>query len=372
MVKCQVVMDAMERIAPRSLAEEWDNPGLLIGSPAQDIHRILVCLDMSETVLAQAIAADCDMIVAHHPLFFKPLRNLRTDLFPGRMLPEIFAHHIALYAAYTNLDIAAGGVNDVLAARIGLQALEPFAITYREELLKLAVYVPKDYAERVRDAITQAGAGYIGRYSACTFRTAGKGTFRPEAGTHPFLGKEGELAEVDEVRIETILPAKLQRPVVRAMLKAHPYEEAAYDLYPLKNEGKVESLGRIGFLPEAVSVEAFAHQVCAGLRANHVRLVQAGTRMVRKVALCSGSGAEFIGKAAFMGADAYVTGDVKYHDAQQAVNLGMHVIDAGHFATEYPIVPVLAERLCQLLAKTKGAVDIVMDKDSHDFFTVVS
>ena len=371
MVKCQVIMDAMEKIAPRSLAEDWDNPGLLAGSPAQEVNRVLVCLDVSEAIIDRAIAEGYDMILSHHPLIFHSMKQVRTDLPLGRMLQKLLAHGIAVFAAHTNLDIAAGGVNDVLAERIGLRELQPFAITQTGELVKLAVYVPAAQAAAVREAITQAGAGFIGNYSSCTFNVSGKGTFLPQAETHPFIGQPGRLDTVDEVRIETILPAKLQARIVRAMRKAHPYEEPAYDLYPLKNPGEIMSLGRVGFLPAPLPVEAFAQQVRQGLAASHVRLVRAGSRPVRKVALCSGSGAEFIAKAAYMGADAYVTGDVKYHDAQQAAALGMHVIDAGHFPTEFPVVGVLAERLRASLKAARGGVEITADDTACDFFEVV-
>lgn len=270
MLKCQVIMDAMEKIAPKRLAEEWDNPGLLIGSPAAEIHKVLVCLDVSEGVADRAIREGFDMIIAHHPVIFRAMKNLRTDLPQGRLVARLVRAGIAVFAAHTNLDIAAGGVNDVLAERIGLVEVKAFA---------------------------------------------------PEA--------KGE-------------------------------------------EMAIESLGRIGRLPEPVTVDEFAGKVRDNLAAGYVRLVRAGDRLIKKVALCSGAGAEFISKAAFLGADVYVTGDVKYHDAQQAFMQGIHVVDAGHFPTEYPVVPVLAERLKELLAKAKGGVEIDIDKKSHDFFEVIS
>ncbi len=371
MVKCQVIMDAMEAIAPKRLAEDWDNPGLLLGSPAQDIHHIHVCLDVSEAVIEAAIAQGADMIISHHPLIFHAVKQLRTDLPLGRMLQQLMENHIAVYAAHTNLDIAPGGVNDVLAGLLGLQEIHDFAVTGAEELEKLAVYVPHDHAEQVREAITAAGAGAIGRYTCCTFNVVGQGTFLPQADTHPFIGIPGRMERVDEVRIETILPAALERKVLRAMLRAHPYEEVAYDLYPLKNQGKSNSLGRMGILPDALTVQEFASRVCRALQTDYVRLVQAGSRRVKKVALCSGSGAEFISKASFMGADVYVTGDVKYHDAQQAASLGMHLIDAGHFATEFPMVPVLGRYLREEMQRQHRSVQISCDEQSQDFFSLV-
>lgn len=372
MVKCQVVMDIMEQIAPRSLAEDWDNPGLLVGDPEQEVHGILVCLDVSEAVVEEAMARKCDMIISHHPIIFQAVKKMRTDLPLGRLLQKLLVRRIAVYAAHTNLDIAAGGVNDVLAARIGLTDLEPFVSTAEEALVKLAVYVPAGYAEKVRSAVTVAGAGHIGGYSCCTFSVEGKGTFLPLEGTHPFIGERGILATTDEVRLETILPAHLEKQVVKAMLKAHPYEEAAYDLFPLRNKGRMESLGRMGRLSAPQMPESFARQVQRGLAADHVRLVRAGDRPIRKVAVCSGSGAEFIAKAAFLGADAYVTGDVKYHDAQRAVEAGMHVIDAGHFPTEFPIVAHLADRLRAELKEVRcTSVPVLADQAARDFFTVI-
>ena len=267
MVKCQVVMDVLEQLAPKRLAEDWDNPGLLVGAPNQNVRRILVCLDVSDKVVELAVACQADMIVAHHPLIFKGLKKIRTDLPLGARLQKLLKHDIAVAAAHTNLDIAVGGVNDVLAAAIGLEKLSTFVITSQEE------------------------------------------------------------------------------------------------------DGTMESLGRMGTLPSPQAVADFARQVREALPTEHVRLVDAGPRPVRKVALCSGSGAEFIQKAAFMGADVYVTGDVKYHEAQQAVELGMHVIDAGHFATEFPVVEVLRDKLAQGLSEQ--GVEVIADRESADFFQIV-
>lgn len=370
MVKCQVVMDIMEKLAPRRLAEDWDNVGLLLGSPAQEVRRILVCLEVREAIAERAIAESFDLIVAHHPLIFKGLKKIRRDLPEGRLLAKLIAADKAVFAAHTNLDIAGGGVNDILARRIGVSVEGALHITQRGELVKLAVYVPKEQAAAVRQAIVDAGAGHIGRYRACTFNVVGEGTFLPEAGTNPFIGQPGRLETVEEVRVETIFPAELEGRVLRAMRKAHPYEEVAYDLYPLRNPGQAESLGRIGSLPAPIAAAAFARQVKEGLGAAYVRLVQAGERQVKKVGLCSGSGAEFIDRAAMLGCDAFVTGDVRHHAAQRAVELGMHVIDAGHFATEQPVVPVLAEALREALAKTKGA-QVVADDRLEDFFSLI-
>lgn len=367
-VKCQVIMDAMERLAPRCLAEEWDNVGLLVGSPAQTVRKVLICLDVTEKNVGQAVDGGADLIIAHHPFIFKPLKNLRTDLPQGRLLRQLLRYDIAVFAAHTNLDIAGGGVNDVLAGLLGLEEVSTLAETFREELLKLAVFVPAAQADEVQAAIAKAGAGHIGNYSSCCFKTEGKGSFLPLSGTSPFIGRPGRLETVEEVKLETIVPEKLARRVVKAMLAAHPYEEAAYDLYPLKNAGRAQGLGRIGRLKEAVEAETFAREVKKALAARQVRLVKSGERKIKKAALCSGSGAEFIVKAAYAGADVLVTGDVKYHEAQKAQECGIHLIDAGHFATEMPVVEKLSAKLEEIGAKEKWQVEIICDKASEDVF----
>lgn len=371
MIKCQVAMDALEKIAPRYLAEDWDNVGLMTGSPAQDVHKIFVCLDVTQEVVLRALEAGCDMIVSHHPLIFKPIKNLRSDLPQGKLLQSIVENHLIVFSAHTNLDIADGGVNDVLAERIGLKNLRPFVPTEEEELIKLVVFVPEKQAAAVRTAIGDAGAGAIGNYSHCSFSAKGEGSFFPGEKTHPFIGNPGKMEKVEEVRVETILPLQLKNKVLRAMLKAHPYEEAAYDIYPLKNTGKTMSLGRFGELAEPVAIEKFAALIKKVLPVDGVRFVRGGMKMIKKVALCSGSGAEFITKAAYMGADVYVTGDVKYHEAQKAEQLGMHLIDAGHFGTEMPVVRVLADLLRQAAANGKWKIEVLADEESQDIFHTI-
>ena len=265
-MKCQTVIDMVERLAPKGLAEEWDNPGLLVGSPGQEVEKVLVCLDVSLPVVEYAIEQKADMIVAHHPLIFKGLRHVRTDLHDGRILRLLLSHDIAVYAAHTNLDIAAGGVNDVLAELVGLQETDSFVMTDCE---------------------------------------------------------------------------------------------------------KNASMGRIGYLPENKSLDEFVEQVKKGLGIKHLRLVRANGRPVRKVAVCSGSGAEFVAKAAFRGADVYLTGDVKYHDAQQAVQQNINLIDAGHFATEFPMVRALSVYLKKEAAELKKELCVIQDEMSRDFFEFV-
>ena len=370
-VSCQVVMEAMDKMAPRHLAESWDNVGLLVGNPAQSIAKILVCLDVTEVVVNHAIATGVNLIIAHHPLIFKPLPNLRTDSPQGKLLADILKADIAVFSAHTNLDIASNGVNDVLATRFQLQDLECLTSSYSEKLLKLAVFVPKDYVEVVRKAITTAGAGHIGNYSDCTYHSEGIGAFLPREGSSPFIGEQGKLTYTPEVKLETIMPERISKKVIKAMLKSHPYEAVAYDSYPLINSSEHLGLGRIGKLPSASTLGEFALVAKEVLGVNQVRIVGSLDKKVHKVAVCGGSGASLIKRAAFLGADVLVTGDLKYHEAQDAIALGLAVIDAGHYATELPVVVHLADYLRTCSANGKWNVDIDADDVSHDVFTVI-
>lgn len=369
-VKCQVIVEAMERLAPKYLAESWDNVGLLVGSPSQKVAKIAVTLDVTQAVVDQAIRDGIDLIITHHPVIFKPVTRIRTDLPQGQILSSLLKANIAVYAAHTNLDSAVGGVNDILAVKLGLQQAEPLAVSYTEKMNKLVVFVPKTHMEIVQRAIIEAGAGHIGNYSHCTFSSEGIGSFLPLDGAQPFIGECGTVHYEDEMRLETIVPDKISRRVIKAMLKAHPYEEVAYDMIQLANPGHVLGLGRVGQLAMPLPLADFIEQVKTALGREHVSVAGARDKMVKKVAVCGGSGAGFIPKAAFAGADVFITGDVKYHEAQDALAAGMAVIDAGHFATEQPVVSFVAEYLTAYGTKNKWAVEINVDIVNKDVFHI--
>ncbi|WP_196593131.1 Nif3-like dinuclear metal center hexameric protein [Pectinatus sottacetonis] len=371
MISCQTIIEAMEKIAPHNLAEEWDNPGLLIGDPAQKINKLIVCLDVNNNVINTALKEKCDMIISHHPFIFHPLKKIRTDLPQGKSIQTLLANNIAVFAAHTNLDSALGGINDYLCHLWGLHNTIPLNTASTEELIKLIVFVPVDYAEKVRLAIGKAGAGFVGKYSNCSFESNGTGHFLPLPGTNPFIGEIGKTASVNETKIETIFPAKIQSKVIKAMLKAHPYEEAAYELHSLKPTNIFTGLGRIGELSTAIDLEDFTAMIKNTLPVKNIRLVKSNNKKIKKAALCSGTGAEFINRAKFMGADIYITGDVKYHEAQKAQELNMNLIDAGHFGTEFPIVKYLAKKLETIATKNKWQIKVLHDKASVDPFTVI-
>lgn len=344
-VSCQSVINVLEKLAPPYQAEKWDRIGLQIGNPGQPVRRLFLSLDLDQQVLEEALHAQADMIVVHHTPFFKPLDRVRTDLPGGRLLAEIVRRGLILYAAHTNLDAAENGINDALAARLGLRQIEILGGGWKQKLYKIAVFVPASYVFQVQEALTSAGAGWIGQYSDCTFRVQGTGTFRPLEGTSPFIGSRGELSEVAEARLETIAPAEIVPEVIAAMKKAHPYEEVAYDIYPLLNEGKAAGLGRVGYLAENTTLLDFVQTVKTRLGVRNLRYCGEDNQQIVKVAVCGGAGASLLSRVISAQAQVFVTADIKYHQAQEALAHGLALIDAGHYATEQLIIPVLRQRL---------------------------
>lgn len=372
MVQVKDIMAVMEQLAPQNLAESWDRVGLSVGDPFHPVKKILVALDVTKEVIDEAIAQNTDMIVTHHPmLLFQKFDSITKDTPLGNKIFRLIEHGIAAFAAHTNLDIAKGGTNDVLAELIGLQNIALLEETSAQKLKKLVVYVPVDHAQQVRDAMCDAGAGHIGNYAKCTFGVRGEGTFLPLEGTHPYLGTEGTLEKADEIRIETILPETLTKKVVTAMLQAHPYEEVAYDIYPVEQTGKKEGIGRIGELPQPMEFTQFATMLKEKLHLDHIRVTGDGKKQICKVALCTGSGAEFLMPAYHMGADAYLTGDMKFHEAQKAVDTGICVADVTHYASEVLIVPVLQKALQQAAKANQWELEVVTScVDGQTFWTI--
>jgi dinuclear metal center YbgI/SA1388 family protein len=367
--RIQDLVGLVHSLYPPALAEEWDNVGLQVGEAAAELKSVLICLDPSEKALDAAVAAGAQAIVAHHPLLFRPLRSLVPADETSRILFRAVREGVAILCVHTNLDRGRNGLNDWLAARLGVAAARPLAAG--GELLKLVVFVPAGYESQVADALFASGAGEVGSYDRCSFRSSGTGTFRPGPGTTPFIGRAGETEAVRELRLETVLPREAAHRAVERMLKAHPYEEAAYDLIPLANRRSDVGLGRIGRLEQALPLGEFALQVKTALGANSLRLVGDAGRRVAKVALCGGSGSSLLAEAVRQGADVLVTGDVKYHEAKNAESQGIALIDGGHFATEQLMVAGLSAVL-RREAEKKG-LNVVfheMKGESDPFRTI--
>ncbi|OKP69525.1 Nif3-like dinuclear metal center hexameric protein [Paenibacillus helianthi] len=338
--KGQTVIGYMEQLAPKHLAEEWDNVGLQLGSLQKEITGVLVALDVNETVVDEAIVRGCNLIIAHHAIIFRPIKGIQTDTPMGRLYEKLIKNDIAVYISHTNLDVAEGGMNDWMAEALGIQEGSPIKDIHTEQLSKLVVFVPKDHHQKVLDAILNAGAGWIGNYSHCSFNIEGYGTFIPREGSDPFLGEQGKLEHAEEIRIETIVPLPIRNKVVQAMLKAHPYEEVAYDLYSMDLKGRSFGLGRVGKLKEPTTLGQFIETVKSGLQVDHVRVVGDLNRPIRKAAVMGGSGAKYYNSAIFKGADVLVTGDIDYHTAQDAALAGIALIDPGHNAEKIMKVKV--------------------------------
>lgn len=324
------IIQLFEQFAPKRFAMEGDKIGLLVGSLNQPIKNALVALDVTEEVVDEAIEKDVQLIISHHPLIYSPLKTIRTEDAYGKIITKLIKHDIAVYAAHTNLDVATGGVNDLLADRIGLKNTEVLVPTYEESLKKLVVYTPKDASESVRNALGDAGAGFIGNYSHCSFTASGIGRFLPGENTNPYIGQVCKLEEVNEERIETVFPENLERKVLKAMYQAHPYEEPAFDIYPLHIKGETFGLGRIGYLEKEITLKDFATYIKNVLDVNGVRVVGNLDDKVKKVAILGGDGGKYYKTAIFKGADVFITGDLYYHTAIDAKLDGLNIIDPGH------------------------------------------
>ena len=314
------------------MQESYDNVGLQVGDPDAEVQRALVCLDCTEAVVEEAAAKGCGLIISHHPVIFKGLKALTGTDHVQRTVMAALRQGIALYAIHTNLDNVIEGVNGEIARRLGLkpaQVLDPKP----GQLRKLVVFVPIDHADAVRDALFQAGAGHVGNYDECSFTVGGMGSFRPGPGSDPYLGEQGKRELASEFRIEVIYPVAKERAILKAMHGAHPYEEVAHDLLALENHHQGVGSGLIGEWEEPLDEPRFLARLKDVFRIPVVRHSPLLDRPVRRVAVCGGSGAFLIGRARAAGADAFITGDVKYHDFFLAER-DLLLADVGHYGSE--------------------------------------
>ena len=365
------VIGVLNQLCPPDLAEDWDNVGLQVGDPTVEVSKILLCLDAEETAIEEAKRCDAQLIIAHHPLIFRAIKRLSPLDMPGRILFQAIKENIAVASAHTNLDRAADGLNDWLAARLGLVESKPLEKPKTGQLYKLVVYVPRGHESAVMEAVFAAGAGQIGAYDRCSFRVSGTGSFRGNEDTVPFIGTAGEMEETEEVRLETIVPAANLTSVVNRMLKSHPYEEVAYDLIPLANQLSAVGLGRVGRLAQTSTLRNFADQVRSALNITSLRIVGHPDQKISKVAVCGGSGMSIYADAVRHGADCLVTGDIKFHEAQKARTEGMALIDAGHFATERIMVEELSRRMRAIFAERQFAIEVLELGTEEDPFVTL-
>lgn len=356
----QVVAGLVEKLAPKHYAVEGDKIGLQLGTLQKEIRKVLVALDVTDEVVEEAIRIDAELIVAHHAVIFRPLAKIDTSTPAGRLYEKLIKHDISVYISHTNLDTADGGLNDWLADLVGMETEGRSCLeeVHTDKLYKLAVFVPVSHHEQVLEALWRTGAGQIGRYSNCSFNIEGTGTFMPGEDAQPFIGSSGKLEKVKELRIETIVPYSVHRAVIQAMLKAHPYEEVAYDLYPMDLKGRSFGLGRAGKLIQPVTAGELAERCKQAFEVSAVRVVGNTDKLIRKAAVLGGSGAKYWRHASFAGADVLITGDIDYHTAHDALAAGLVLIDAGH-NIEKVMKPRLAQWLQARLKEGKHDTEVV-------------
>lgn len=343
-MRCERIVKIIEDWAPKSIAWEKDNVGLQVGSLRRDVSNILLCLDVNEDVVDEAVKRKCNLIISHHPLLFRPLKKLDVEKDKGsRIIEKLIKKDITLYSVHTNLDFTKEGVSFQLAKKLGLKN-QKFLQNLSSNQNKISVFVPINFADKVAEAMHNAGAGKSGEYSDCSFRSIGTGYFKGSEKSNPSFGVKGKLEKVDEVKIEVLVNSFDVSKVLAAMKQAHPYEEVAYDVYPLVNENVNYGMGVIGILENELSEKQFLNLVSKSLKIKNFRFTKGLNTKIKKIAVCGGSGSDLLDTAIKSGADAFVTADVKYHTFQDAENKIL-LIDAGHYETEIHALEEIKKRL---------------------------
>lgn len=326
------IISYLESVAPLSYQEPYDNSGLLVGSKGNNATGALLTIDVTEEIIDEAIKKKLNLVIAHHPVIFSGLKKLTGANSIERVVMKAIKHDIAIYAGHTNFDSVATGVNKKICDKIGLKncsVLSPVS----GGLKKLVYFVPTDHAEKVRQAIFEAGAGHIGNYDCCSYNLEGKGSFRAGEGASPFVGNIGKIHYEEEVRTETVFPKARQAEIISALLKTHPYEEVAFDIYPLDNKYPGAGMGMVGNLEKEEDALKFLKRIKKVFECGSVRHTAIIRKSVKRVALCGGSGSSMIGDAIRSKADIFITGDVKYHGFFDAENR-IIIADIGHYESE--------------------------------------
>lgn len=342
----------LEDWAPPGAAWEKDNVGLQIGSRRKRLKNILLCLELNEEVLSQAINKNCNFIFTHHPLIFNPIKKLDTEKDKQALLIEkLFKNDISVYSAHTNLDFTKDGVSFELAKVLGLKRIK-FLLNQESNQFKVAVFVPEENLKKVAEAVFNAGGGKIGEYEKCSFRLKGEGTFQGSALANPTLGKKEIFEKVSETRFEFIVDKWNISKVINALLNAHPYEEPAYDIYPLQNKNVNFGAGATGELENEMNISDFLSHVSKSLKTSNFRYCNGSKKKIKKVAVCGGACSDLLKYAISSGADAFITADIKYHAFQEAEGKILF-IDAGHYETEIFILNAVQQKIKKFITANK-------------------
>ena len=365
------IIKLMDRLAPRALAEKWDNVGLQVGQLDWPVKRVSIALDPLPEVVAAACADQTDLLITHHPLTLSPLEQIHFDSPIGKIIQQAAQNQLAIFTAHTNLDSASEGLNDLLAAKLDLRNLTRLMPVISSEECKLVIYAPVEHEQVVLQALFDAGAGKIGAYTNCSFRSRGKGTFKPDPTAQPFSGEPGHLSQVEELRIEAVVPKQDVHHVVKHVRQHHPYETMAYDVYPLQSIEPTEGLGCIGEFEKSIKLEQLADKAKRLMGLQNVRLAGRPDLTVIRAAVCSGSGGSLLPLFLKSDAQVFISGDWRYHDARQVEACDRGLIDIGHFASEHIMVKDLGRRLREELDKTDLAVKVEpIDIERDPFYSV--
>jgi dinuclear metal center YbgI/SA1388 family protein len=331
-MKLKELTQFLEEYAPLNYQESYDNSGLIVGNNDDEINKALICLDCTEAVLDEAIKENCDVIIAHHPIVFKGLKKLNGKNYVERVIIKAIRNSIALYAVHTNLDNVFNGVNGKICDKLDLinrSILSP----KKENLKKLAIYVPIQHADSVKEAIFKAGAGKICNYANCSFNTIGNGTFKANKNATPFVGEQDKLHHEEELKVEVIFDVVHQTKILNALVQSHPYEEVAFDIYPLDNLNLQIGSGMIGELANELEPEEFLLSLKKKMNISVIRHTNFLNTKIKKVAVCGGSGSFLLNNAILAGADVFITADFKYHEFFDADGKIL-IADIGHFESE--------------------------------------
>jgi dinuclear metal center YbgI/SA1388 family protein len=347
-IQVRDVLRAIEQMAPPALALPGDPIGLQIGSPELEVERLMVALDADPRTVTKALYHNCQLLVTHHPLLYRPLNRVHYDEPVGSAVQQLCAARMAYIAVHTNWDCAPGGINDALAEQIGLEEVRPAGSGAQVPMFKLVTFVPPEHLDAVLDRMASEGAGEIGLYRRCAFYHPGTGTYEPQPGSHPYQGMVGRREHAAEMRLEVLVPEHRLQAVIQAMLQTHPYEEVAYDVYPL-HEPKHYPIGRVGRLPRPMRAEELRAYLAERLGNPHVRLYGKPGALIRSLMVVGGSGGDYLHEARAAHADALLTGEVRHHHTWEAWARDLALFEGGHRETELPGTRALAQRLREAL-----------------------
>jgi dinuclear metal center YbgI/SA1388 family protein len=338
------VIDALRKIAPEENILSWDRVGLQLGDPDAPVKRVLTALELTDQVTAEAVRSKATLLVLHHGVIFQPLAMVREDTAAGKRIVELIRGSVSVYVMHTNFDACPYSMSAEMLRRLGVKDPQPAVAKPGMKQVKIAVFCPKEHTHTVRLAMADAGAGVIGEYDLCSFTTPGTGTFRGSDETSPFVGEAGRCETAEEDRLEMICPRSKLPAVVTAMVRAHPYEEPAYDIYPLEEFFGDEHFVWTGDLAKAVSLDDLARTAAKEIAKGNTAFVVSGRKKrVKRIAAASGGGKSLIPLVAGMGVDCYITGEVDHHAARQAEDLGLSIIAVGHYESEVMFGPIVRD-----------------------------